>query len=145
MNFSHILIFALAAGAGAFLRFMCSALVARLALHLCQKYTKTAPIPSVLSSQIAPTFPWSIFSVNILGCLAFGITLSFTQNLYPLSIELKSCVFTGFFGAFTTFSTYIFEIYTLWKDGYYISCFFYFFGQLALGGLAMWVGLTFFS
>ncbi len=140
-----MLIFALAAGAGAFLRFLCSAMVANLALHLGQKYSKAAIVPSVLSSQIAPAFPWSIFCVNILGCFGFGVALSFTQNIYPLSPELKSCVFTGFFGAFTTFSTYIFEIYVLWKDGYYISCFCYFFGQLALGGLAMWIGLTFFS
>ena len=66
-------------------------------------------------------FPLGTFTVNMLGCLLFGAIWGiFESRLLPGS-EIRLLVLTGFMGAFTTFSTYMFETAELVK-----------FGQLAL-------------
>lgn len=54
-------------------------------------------------------FPWGTVAVNILGCFLFGLGWSVITHRYMLGDDVKLIVLTGFMGAFTTFSTYIFE------------------------------------
>ena len=83
--------------------------------------------------------PWSTACVNILGCLGFGIAAAlFARNLSP---ELKLAVITGFFGAFTTFSTYIFEIEQLLASGRPLTAAGSFLLQNLLGFAALCVGM----
>lgn len=51
------------------------------------------------------TFEIGTLFVNILGCFIIG----FLSNMGHLSNNLKILLITGFCGAFTTFSTFIFE------------------------------------
>ncbi|NLF29481.1 MAG: fluoride efflux transporter CrcB [Planctomycetes bacterium] len=50
-------------------------------------------------------FPWGTFAVNILGCFGFGFLWSVAAGRTDLPTDLQLVVLTGFFGAFTTFST----------------------------------------
>jgi CrcB protein len=68
------------------------------------------------------SFPFGTFAVNMLGCLLFGAVWGFFENRILLGSELRLLVLTGFMGAFTTFSTYMFETAELVK-----------FGQMAMG------------
>ena len=54
--------------------------------------------------------------VNILGSFIIGFLWAMTENanLHP---NIKLFIFTGFIGAFTTFSTYIFETFKLLQNG----------------------------
>ena len=61
-------------------------------------------------------FPWGTMAVNILGCFAFGLIWSLAENHLRLTREAQLMALTGFIGAFTTFSTFIFETGTLWRD-----------------------------
>ncbi len=145
MDVAHTLLFALAAAAGAFSRLTCSLIIEKIAHTLRVATQKDRPLEEIKPQESDTfVFPWSICIVNTLGCLGFGLSLSFIQTHSSLDTTWKTILCTGFFGSFTTFSTYIFEIYFLWKDGYYAACFCYIFGQLAFGTLAFYVGFKLF-
>jgi CrcB protein len=63
------------------------------------------------------SFPWGTVSVNVLGCLLFGLVWTLTSERFPGTGELRIVVLTGFMGAFTTFSTYMAETGNLLADG----------------------------
>ena len=62
-------------------------------------------------------FPFGTFAVNLLGCLLFGAVWGFFENRLLPGSEVRLLVLTGFMGAFTTFSTYMFETAELVKFG----------------------------
>ncbi|MEF2231015.1 MAG: fluoride efflux transporter CrcB [Pseudodesulfovibrio sp.] len=62
-------------------------------------------------------FPFGTFAVNLLGCLLFGAVWGFFENRLLPGSETRLLVLTGFMGAFTTFSTYMFETAELVKFG----------------------------
>ena len=63
--------------------------------------------------------PWGILICNLLGCFLFGfLTVIFTRNFSP---EIKLLVLTGFLGAFTTFSTFMFDTVELLEQSRYAA------------------------
>lgn len=62
------------------------------------------------------SFPWGTMAVNVLGCFAFGLIWSLAEGHLRLNSGAQLMVLTGFLGAFTTFSTFIFETSALWRD-----------------------------
>ncbi|BDQ32493.1 putative fluoride ion transporter CrcB [Pseudodesulfovibrio portus] len=63
------------------------------------------------------SFPAGTFAVNMLGCLLFGAIWGFFENRILPGSEVRLLFLTGFMGAFTTFSTYMFETAGLVKLG----------------------------
>ncbi len=66
---------------------------------------------------VGGSFPLGTFTVNMLGCLLFGAVWGFFENRLLPGSEVRLLVLTGFMGAFTTFSTYMFETAELVKYG----------------------------
>ncbi len=66
-------------------------------------------------------FPWGTAAVNILGCFLFGFVWELGEGRMLLRPETRAIILTGFMGAFTTFSTFIFESGGLLEDGRYLS------------------------
>ncbi len=54
-------------------------------------------------------FPWGTMAVNILGSFLFGMIWTLAEDRLVISTESRLIILTGFMGAFTTFSTFIFE------------------------------------
>lgn len=81
-------------------------------------------------------FPYGTFAVNILGCLLFGTVWGFFENRLLPGSEVRLLVLTGFMGAFTTFSTYMFETAELVKFGQMALALVNVVGQ-SLAGLAL--------
>lgn len=84
-------------------------------------------------------FPWRTACVNILGCFGFGIATALCARGVPP--ELKLAIITGFFGAFTTFSTLIFEMEHLLTSGQILTAVGSFLLQNLVGFAALYVGM----
>ena len=55
------------------------------------------------------SFPWGTYSVNVIGSFLFGLIWTLASERFIISPEVRLYVLTGFMGAFTTFSTFMFE------------------------------------
>jgi len=64
---------------------------------------------SLVGRVFGGAFPWGTFAVNVFGCFLFGLVWSLTEGHMVISVETRAIVLTGFMGAFTTFSTFIFD------------------------------------
>ncbi len=62
-------------------------------------------------------FPYGTLIVNLIGCFMMGILTTFADQKFLLDPNLKILLMVGFCGAFTTFSTFIFETSNLIRDG----------------------------
>ena len=61
-------------------------------------------------------FPWGTFVVNILGSFLIGFLWQLFEYI-PVSSNMRSLIFIGGLGAFTTFSTFAFESLNLFRAG----------------------------
>ena len=82
------------------------------------------------------SFPFGTVAVNLLGCLFFGAIWGLFENRVQIAPETRLLVLTGFLGAFTTFSTYMFESAGLIRGGQYVLALVNMAGQ-TLAGLAL--------
>ncbi|WP_198145947.1 fluoride efflux transporter CrcB [Desulfonatronovibrio magnus] len=89
---------------------------------------------------LGPDFPWGTMTVNITGCFLFGLfwVLAFERGL--VSGQARIIILVGFMGAFTTFSTYIFESSALIQDVQWIKLGLNLMGQNILGFGALYLG-----
>ena len=89
----------------------------------------------------ASGFPWSTFSVNVLGSLLIGILMGVTLKNSSFSENQTLLIITGLCGGFTTFSAFAYENQVFLKEGDFTSFFIYTFGSIGLGLAAVFLGL----
>ncbi len=94
---------------------------------------------TVLIVSWCGAFPLHTFVVNLVGCLLFGVTWAIAQGRW--SEVITAAVLVGFFGAFTTFSSFAFDCVMLAEDRRFLAMAANLLGQNALGLLAMWGGM----
>ena len=78
-------------------------------------------------------FPFGNFVVNLTGCLAFGFIYTLVENRGGLPGDMRLYALTGFMGAYTTFSTFMFESVALLQYGQLLAATLNIAGQTALG------------
>ncbi|MCY4018615.1 MAG: fluoride efflux transporter CrcB [Chloroflexi bacterium] len=61
-------------------------------------------------------FPFGTLVVNLLGSIGLALFATWFAARTGLSPQLRLLVGAGFFGAFTTFSTFANESFSLWKS-----------------------------
>lgn len=88
-------------------------------------------------------FPWGTAFVNLLGCLLFGFVWSIAEERSWISSQTRWVVLTGFMGAFTTFSTFVFETGQQMQAAQWRSAFLNVAGQMTLGLAMLFLGLEF--
>ncbi len=86
-------------------------------------------------------FPFPTFLVNIIGSFLIGFCLIVFADKINVSDHIRLLVFVGFLGAFTTFSTFELEIWTLVKDGHYVSSLFYLTASVVVGFVGLLAGV----
>ena len=99
-------------------------------------------ISGVAQRALGSAFPWGTALVNVAGCLMFGAAFAALEARVNVSPTLKLVALGGFMGAFTTFSTFIFEAEALLADGRLAAAALDVLGQSAAGLIAMVAGLA---
>ena len=82
------------------------------------------------------SFPWGTFAVNVSGALLLGIVLGMRV---PQSAALLLA--DGFLGAYTTFSTFMYEGFHLFRDNR-LNAIVYIAGSLATGLASFAIGFA---
>jgi CrcB protein len=87
-------------------------------------------------------FPWSTFSVNLIGCLIIGIVMGyFIRTSADLKSDLALFLTIGICGGFTTFSSFAYENISLIRSGDHLLSLSYIGLSLFLGVLMVLVGI----
>lgn len=86
-------------------------------------------------------FPWGTSAVNILGCFLFGLIWVLSEERGILSPQYRIIVLVGFMGAFTTFSTFIFESAELARTSEWLRLGLNMLGQNIVGFAACALGM----
>lgn len=66
-------------------------------------------------------FPIGTAMVNIVGCLLFGLIWGWAENRISIDATMRAAIFIGFFGAFTTFSSFAYETSVLIQENQWWS------------------------
>jgi CrcB protein len=92
--------------------------------------------------SILTPFPWETLTVNVIGCLAIGALAGATDSGDLLRPEVRIFLFVGLLGGFTTFSTFGFETFALFRDAHRIAAMGNVALHLGLGMSAVWFGYS---
>ena len=87
-------------------------------------------------------FPWGTFTVNVAGCLVFGLLFVVMTDRFNVNPHVRAVVLVGFMGAFTTFSTFAFETGEFLRDGQWLLAVGNVAGQNLFGLAALFAGLS---
>lgn len=98
-------------------------------------------LSTLVSSVLGSDFPWGTFIVNVLGCFLFGFIWSLEEHHLALGPEARAIILTGFMGAFTTFSTFIFENNQLLSTSQWLHFSMNLFMQIIFGLVALSTGI----
>ena len=85
-------------------------------------------------------FPYGTLIVNISGCFILGFLASLSDKKFMLGPDARLLLMIGFCGAYTTFSTLIFETDSLVRNGQAIRAFTNIFASVILGFVLFRVG-----
>ena len=93
---SHLLSIAVGGALGALARY-------GIGISLADKWVKGFPVPTLL--------------INISGAFLLGLVNTLFQERFPVPPPVRLGIGVGFLGAYTTFSTFSFEIISLFESG----------------------------
>ncbi len=74
-------------------------------------------LSGVVYEVAGPGFPYGTLVVNLIGCFLIGFFAVLSEEKFLLGPNARLLLMAGFCGAFTTFSTFMFETAHLMKDG----------------------------
>ena len=100
-------------------------------------------ISTMMKNVCGPGFPWGTLTVNLLGCLVFGLLFALFSKYGTTSSPWYLLLTTGICGGFTTFSTFANESMQMLQNGntggfisYVLASII---GGLILIGLGYWI------
>lgn len=87
-------------------------------------------------------FPYGTLAVNVLGSLLIGLLFILLIEKLTVTAEWRAGLIVGLLGAFTTFSTFSLETFTLLDEGAFIKAGLNVLLSVVLCLSATWLGLT---
>lgn len=97
-------------------------------------------LAGVTYKLMGTSFPYGTLIVNVSGCFILGILAALADKKFILGPDARLLLMIGFCGAFTTFSTLIFETDSLVRNGQAIRAFINIFASVILGFILFRVG-----
>jgi CrcB protein len=90
--------------------------------------------------NIASVFPWSTFTINIIGSLLIGIFYGISEKGDFMSPDVRLFLTVGICGGFTTFSTFSNDAFLLLRQDEWLRFAFYTSMSFFLGLVAVYFG-----
>jgi CrcB protein len=73
---------------------------------------------AIVVARLMPRHLWmGTMAANIIGCVAFAILKAWMDSHNVGSEQIRLVVFTGILGAYTTFSTFESDAWSMWSGG----------------------------
>lgn len=85
-------------------------------------------------------FPLGTFLINVIGSFLIGILMTLFLNRPTIDANWRLFVVTGILGGYTTFSTFEWETFTLWRGGAGVPALLNIFLSVGLGFAGVWIG-----
>jgi len=74
-------------------------------------------LQGLVQIRVASTFPYGTLLINLSGCFFLGLIGQFTLNRMIIPPDWRVAIAVGFFGGYTTFSTFGWETAKMLEDG----------------------------
>ncbi|HWF39717.1 MAG TPA: fluoride efflux transporter CrcB [Candidatus Acidoferrales bacterium] len=98
-------------------------------------------LQGLVQQRIASTFPSGTLVVNLSGCLFLGLIAQYALTHLTIPADWRTGITVGFFGAFTTFSTFSFETARMLEDGEWTRAGTYLLASIVGGIIAVIAGM----
>jgi CrcB protein len=95
----------------------------------------------ILHHTLQEKFPWSTFTVNVLGCLLMGVVSGWIERLDWFTPAVRLLLLTGLLGGFTTFSAFGLETVHLLRRGEPWIALAYALSSVIVCMAAVWLGM----
>lgn len=94
------------------------------------------------AQKLGAEFPYGTLIVNIVGCFIIGLFMQLVTDRIIVNPYWRLLVTVGFVGGLTTFSSFSYETLELISEGDITLALYNLTGNLVLGFLATWIGIT---
>jgi fluoride exporter len=74
-------------------------------------------LQGLVQIRVGSTFPYGTLLINLTGCFLLGLIGQFTLNRMVISPDWRVGIAVGFFGGYTTFSSFGWETAKMPEDG----------------------------
>lgn len=86
---------------------------------------------------------YGTFFINVTGCFIIALFYTLSERKFTnIAPEIRLMIATGFCGAFTTFSTYGLESFTLFDQGNKTAALIYWLGSMVVGMIGVQLGVS---
>ena len=98
-------------------------------------------IQALLQVRSVGTFPYGTLLVNLSGCFLLGLIGQLTLNRLVISSDWRTAIAVGFFGGYTTFSSFGWETAKMLEDGKWLPATTYVAASVVVGLLLSIAGI----
>lgn len=95
----------------------------------------------VVQVRAGTTFPYGTLLINLSGCFLLGLIGQFTLNRIVISPDWRVAIAVGFFGGYTTFSSFGWETAKMLEDGEWLRASAYVGASVVVGLLLSVAGI----
>jgi fluoride exporter len=98
-------------------------------------------LQGLVQARVGSTFPWGTLLINLTGCFFLGLIGQMMLNRMMVSSELRVAIAVGFFGGYTTFSSFGWEAAKMLEAGEWLRSMTYVAASVVFGLLLSAVGI----
>jgi fluoride exporter len=99
-------------------------------------------VGSAVGGRMGTRFPYGTFFINISACIIIGFVLTLMGSRTEVNPAWRFLIAIGFVGAYSTFSTFEWEIFSTLKAGAFLTGASYMVLSLLFGLAGVWSGMA---